>query len=44
VQQAISTLDDDFVTYAEERLGNCDRIASSPEFEQWLSDAANPAD
>ena len=26
VQQAISTLDTDFVSYANERLGNCERI------------------
>jgi thiamine kinase-like enzyme len=42
VQQAISTLDTDFVTYAKERLGNCERLAARPEFEQWLADAAQP--
>ena len=42
VQQAISTLDTDFVTYANDRLGNCERLASRPEFESWLVDAANP--
>ncbi len=42
VQQAISTLDTDFVGYADERLGNCERLAASPEFEQWLRDAAQP--
>jgi thiamine kinase-like enzyme len=42
VQQAISTLDTDFVTYAEERLSNCERIASRPEFNAWLEDAAQP--
>ena len=42
VQQAISTLDTDFVSYADERLGNCERLAASPEFEQWLLDAAHP--
>lgn len=42
VQQAISTLDTDFVTYANERLGNCLRLAAQPEFEQWLADAATP--
>lgn len=42
VQQAISTLDTDFVSYANERLSNCERLASRPEFEAWLSDAANP--
>ena len=41
VQQAISSLDTDFVSYANERLGNCERIASRPEFESWLADAAN---
>lgn len=42
VQQAISTLDTDFVAYANERLGNCERIASKPAFEQWLADASDP--
>jgi thiamine kinase-like enzyme len=42
VQQAISSLDTDFVSYANERLGNCERLASRPEFENWLADAANP--
>ena len=42
VQQAISTLDTDFVTYADERLGSCERLAADREFEQWLDDAANP--
>ncbi|HEX2782478.1 MAG TPA: phosphotransferase [Ilumatobacteraceae bacterium] len=42
VQQAISSLDTDFVTYAHERLGNCERLAGRPEFETWLADAANP--
>jgi thiamine kinase-like enzyme len=42
VQQAISSLDTDFVTYANERLGNCERLAGRPEFEQWLADAAQP--
>jgi thiamine kinase-like enzyme len=41
VQQAISTLDTDFVSYAKERLGNCERLAARPEFETWLADAAN---
>lgn len=44
VQQAISTLDTDFVSYADERLGNCERLAASPEFEQWLLDGARPVD
>ena len=42
VQQAISTLDTDFVAYAHERLGNCERLAAQPQFEQWLADAAGP--
>ena len=42
VQQAISTLDTDFVSYADERLGNCERLAARPQFEQWLVDAAAP--
>jgi thiamine kinase-like enzyme len=44
VQQAISTLDTDFVSYANDRLSNCERLASRPEFENWLSEAANPID
>ena len=43
VQQAISTLDTDFVAYANERLSNCERLAARPQFEQWLVDAATPA-
>jgi thiamine kinase-like enzyme len=43
VQQAISTLDTDFVTYARERLGNCERLSASRDFERWLADAAQPA-
>ena len=43
VQQAISTLDTDFVAYANERLSNCERLAARPQFEQWLTDAASPA-
>ena len=42
VQQAISTLDIDFVAYANERLNSCERLASRPQFEQWLVDAAQP--
>ena len=42
VQQAISTLDTDFVSYAHERLGNCERLAGRAEFDGWLADAANP--
>lgn len=40
VQQAISTLDTDFVAYADSRLANCDRLATSPDFERLLSDAS----
>jgi thiamine kinase-like enzyme len=43
VQQAISTLDTDFVSYADERLGNCERLAALPEFDRWLDDASQPA-
>ncbi len=43
VQQAISTLDTDFVTYANERLASCEHLAAQPQFEQWLVDAARPA-
>lgn len=42
VQQAISTLDTDFVSYADERLGNCERLVARPEFTTWLEDAARP--
>jgi thiamine kinase-like enzyme len=41
VQQAISTLDTDFVTYADERLANCERIAASADLARWLDDAAS---
>lgn len=40
VQQAISTLDTDFVAYADERLENCERIAASTELDRWLTDAS----
>ncbi len=43
VQQAISTLDTDFVTYANERLASCEHLAAQPQFERWLVDAASPA-
>ncbi len=39
VQQAISTLDTDFVRYADERLANCEQLAADPEFGRWLVDA-----
>lgn len=42
VQRTISTLDTDFVGYANDRLGNCERLAARPEFERWLADAAEP--
>jgi thiamine kinase-like enzyme len=42
VQQAISTLDTDFIAYADERLGNCARLVARPEFSVWLDDAAQP--
>ncbi len=41
-QQAISSLDTDFVTYANERLHNCERLAAAPQFETWLDDAKRP--
>lgn len=40
VQQAISTLDTDFVSYANDRLANCERLAAQAEFERWLADAS----
>ncbi len=40
VQQAISTLDTDFVAYADERLGNCRRLIENAPFEAWLVDAS----
>ncbi len=43
VQQAISTLDTDFVAYADERLERCERLVAHPRFEQWLIDAAEPS-
>ena len=44
VQQAISTLDTDFATYAADRLDNCERLAAQPQFEQWLTLAAENSD
>lgn len=41
VQQAISTLETDFVAYANERLENCLRLTKSTKFEKYLSDAAS---
>ncbi len=39
VQQAISSLDKDFVTYADQHLRRCEQMVASPEFGRWLSDA-----
>ena len=41
VQQAISTLDTNFVAYADSRLINCERLATAQSFERYLSDAAS---
>ena len=41
VQQAISTIDTDFVAYANERLENCARLAFSPNFERLITDAGS---
>ena len=41
VQQAISTLDTDFVAYADSRLANCERLANAPIFERLLDNASN---
>ena len=40
VQQAISTLDTDFVSYAGERLDSCERLAAQPGWSNLLADAA----
>lgn len=42
VQQAISTLDTDFVAYAGERLGNGERLAAQPDFSELLDEASRP--
>ncbi|MCU1393580.1 MAG: putative choline kinase involved in biosynthesis [Ilumatobacteraceae bacterium] len=39
VQQAISTLDTDFVAYAGERLRHCEQLVAAADFPQWLADA-----
>jgi thiamine kinase-like enzyme len=44
VQQAISTLDTDFVGYANDRLANCEHLAAQSTWESWLQQAAQPAD
>jgi thiamine kinase-like enzyme len=44
VQQAISSLTTiDFVAYANERLGNCERFVRCADFTRWLSGASEPA-
>jgi thiamine kinase-like enzyme len=43
VQQAISTLDTDFVSYADERLNNCVHLATGHHVEDLLAAAAEPA-
>jgi thiamine kinase-like enzyme len=43
VQQAISTLDTDFVGYANERLGRCRTLVEQAPFDEWLAAAAQPA-
>jgi thiamine kinase-like enzyme len=42
VQQAISTLDTDFVSYADERLGHCVHLATDHRVEDLLAAAAEP--
>lgn len=42
VQQAISSLDTDFVSYANERLDNCARLATRHTLTTMLDDAATP--
>jgi thiamine kinase-like enzyme len=42
VQQAISTLDTDFVAYANERLDHCIELASDKQVPRWLLNAAIP--
>ncbi len=42
VQQAISTLDTDFVSYANERLDNCLRLATGQGIDALLQAAASP--
>jgi thiamine kinase-like enzyme len=39
VQQAISSLDTDFRSYARDHLDRCERLAGSAEFAEWLDDA-----
>jgi thiamine kinase-like enzyme len=42
VQQAISTLDTDFVAYADERLSNCESLVAHRNFRACLATAAYP--
>ncbi len=42
VQQAISSLDTDFVSYANERLDNCSRLAATGSLDSMLLDATTP--
>jgi thiamine kinase-like enzyme len=42
VQQAISTLDEDFAGYAASRLESCRRLVDDPSFEVWLDAARAP--
>jgi hypothetical protein len=39
VQQALSTLDVDYVRYAHQHLARCLSNVDRPEFETWLRDA-----
>ena len=43
VQQAVSRLDNDFVSYAEQRLANCERMVNAPEFDAWIEQAGESA-
>jgi len=42
VQQALSTLDVDYVSYAERHFARCLENAAGPEFQGWLTDATDP--
>jgi thiamine kinase-like enzyme len=42
VQQAISTLDVDYVGYADTHFARCLASAADPRFETWLADAREP--
>jgi hypothetical protein len=43
VQQAISTLDVDYVEYADRHFARCLESARDERFDGWLRDAAGPA-